>query len=580
MIQSKILIIDDDESILKTFSAVLGNHGYIVHTADDYDSAIAAITQTHFDVIFADIILAERSGIDILKEAKTLNLDSPVIMITGEPEIETAAAAVRYGAFDYIAKPIFADTLIRVTKHAIQYKAFLDEKEAIERENKAYQAHLEAIFQSVEDAIVTVDNQMKVTRVNNAFESICGASSILGNMVPQMRNRCSLKCWRVFENALLKKNYIRDYRIECEHARNPLQIVLLNVTPLKDAEEKQIGGVMVIRDISRLSHLEKELQDRNQFNNIIGRSRKMQDIYSLLENLKDMDTTILITGPSGTGKELIARAVHYSGVRAHKPFVVVNCSALTESLLESELFGHVKGAFTGAVKDKVGRFQLANHGTLFLDEIGDISPRTQVKLLRVLETKEFERVGDPTPIRMDVRILSATNQDLMDKVRKGEFREDLYYRLKVVEIKVPPLRERRADIPLLIDHLISSFNKKFKKNITGISKEVEICFMGYDWPGNIRELMHVLEHAFVVCQSQTINMDNLPQEIREHLSIYHSHENRHSRKRTPLTREDIYSALENTGWNKVQAARILGVSRPSLYQKMKDYNICIPTEEV
>jgi transcriptional regulator with PAS, ATPase and Fis domain len=181
---------------------------------------------------------------------------------------------------------------------------------------------------------------------------------------------------------------------------------------------------------------------------------------------------------------------------------------------------------------------------------------------------------------MDVRILSATNQDLMDKVRKGEFREDLYYRLKVVEIKVPPLRERRADIPLLIDHLISSFNKKFKKNITGISKEVEICFMGYGWPGNIRELMHVLEHAFVVCQSQTINMDNLPQEIREHLSIYHSHENRHSRKRTPLTREDIYSALENTGWNKVQAARILGVSRPSLYEKMKDYNICIPTEEV
>jgi two-component system, NtrC family, response regulator HydG len=580
MIQSKILIIDDDENILRTFSTILGNHGYVVHKAEDYESAMAAISQTRFDVIFADIILEERSGIDILKDVKTLDVDSPVIMITGEPEIETAAAAVRYGAFDYIAKPIYADTLIRVTKHAIQYKAFQDEKETIERENKAYQTHLEAIFQSVEDAIITVDNQMKVTQVNNAFESICCTSSILGNMVPQIRNKCSLRCWSVFEEALLSRNYIRDYRIECEHARNPLQIVLLNVTPLKDAEEKQIGGVMVIRDISRLSHLEKELQDRNQFNNIIGRSRKMQDVYNLIDNLKDMDTTILITGPSGTGKELIARAVHYSGVRAHKPFVVVNCSALTESLLESELFGHAKGAFTGAVKDKIGRFQLADHGTLFLDEIGDISPRIQVKLLRVLETREFERVGDPTPIKMDVQILSATNQDLLDKMRKDEFREDLYYRLKVVEIKVPPLRERREDTPLLVEHFISSFNKKFKKDITGISKEVEICFMEYDWPGNIRELMHVLEHAFVVCQKQIIEMDNLPPEMRENLTARYSHETRHSRKRTPLTREDISRALENTGWNKVQAARILGLSRPSLYQKMKDYNIGNPTEEV
>jgi len=571
MSNSKVLIIDDDTSVLHTFCKYLDMHGYAACGAKDYDSALDMLSKEQVDVVFSDIFLKERTGIDILKEIKSRGLQSPVIMITGEPDIETASASVRLGAFDYITKPVREDAFIEVTKRAIQYKTFLEEKAVIEREKERYRSHMEAVFQSVEDAIVTVDNGMQVTQVNAAFENICRANSIIGKTPSQIRNKCSLQCWSVFEDALKTRNFIREYRIECEHAGNPQQVVLLNVTPLRDGEGNQIGGVMVIRDISRLSLLEEVLQDRNKAYDIIGRDKKMQDIYTLLDNLRDMETTVLITGPSGTGKELVARAVHYSGIRSNKPFVVVNCSALSENLLESELFGHVKGAFTGAVKDKVGRFQLANHGTLFLDEIGDISSRVQLKLLRVLEAREFERVGDPTPIKMDVRIISATNQDLREKVKRGEFREDLYYRLKVVEIKVPQLKDRRDDIPLLVDHYLSVFNNRFNRRISGLSKEADKIFMEYDWPGNIRELIHVLEHAFVVCKGHVIEATDLPPEIKENPCDRFPHV--HQRRAAHITREDILDALGNTGWNKVQTARVLGICRAHLYKKMKDYDI-------
>jgi len=568
-----VLVIDDDESIIRTFTTYLGMYGYTPHTAMDYDSALDTLAHRQVDVIIADIMLGERSGIEILKEVKSRGLECPVIMITGDPEIDTAAAAVRLGAFDYLTKPISKDAFIQVVKHAIQTKAFQDEKMLIEHEKEEYRAHMEAVFKSVTDAIITVDNQLRVTQVNTAFEQICGISSVVGSTLPHIVNTCSLTCWNVFQNALQTKNYIREYRIECQHAKNMQQVVLLNVTPLIGRHDDQIGGVMVVRDISRLAHLEKELHERNQLHNIIGRNSRMQEIYDLIENLQDMDTTVLITGPSGTGKELIARAVHYSGERAHKPFVVVNCSALSENLLESELFGHVKGSFTGAIKDKVGRFQLANHGTLFLDEIGDISLRVQVKLLRVLESREFERVGDHTPIRMDVRIISATNQDLMAKVRRGEFREDLFYRLKVMEIKVPPLKERRDDIPLLVGHFLEVFNKKFNKQIAGLAKEVETRFMEYDWPGNVRELMHVLEHAYVVCRGQLIELHDLPPEIKEALEPLETAMAHSVRRSTPLGREEILAALEKVAGNKVKAAQLLGVSRQYLYQKLKDFHI-------
>lgn len=570
MANTHILIIDDEDGIRKTFSAFLNKEGYYTSTAADYDTAMEKLKNAQWDLVFTDILLGSHSGVDVLKGIKAMGYTCPVVMITGAPDIETAAASVRLGAFDYLPKPIKRETLIRVTKHALQNKALLDEKSIIEREKEQYQTHLEAIFRSVEDAIITVDNNMHVLQANDALERICGLKPgvILGERIEGIGNECCRQCWKVLEDSLKTKRSVKEFMIECNHRKRSGQVVVINISPLKKSDGIQIGAVVIIRDITRLSTLEKELQDRHQFHNIIGRNKRMQEIYTLLEDLKEIDTTVLITGPSGTGKELIAQAIHFNGVRASNPFVVVNCSALTESLLESELFGHVKGAFTGAIRDKVGRFQMADRGTIFLDEIGDISPRIQLKLLRVLETKEFERVGDSKPMRMDVQIITATNQDLRERVASGEFREDLYYRLKVVEIKLPPLNERRDDIPLLMSHYISVFNNRFNKHVMGLSTEVEKLFMDYHWPGNVRELIHTLEHAFVVSRKPAIEIEDLPPEMRE-IKV------RPALEKTDegAEAEEIKVALTKTGGNKAKAARLLGISRQTIYRKIRDYKI-------
>ena len=573
---SRILVVDDDQSVCTIFQAILNSEGYNVQGATTYEKAIELIDSTDFHVIFTDIILGRHSGIEVLKEIKLRGLNTPVIMITGEPSIATASDALRLGAFDYLSKPMLKEALIRVAKHALQHKALLDEKAFLAREMERYRAHLDAVFMSVDEAIISVDAQMRILTYNSAFAAICPLPNgyLIGEDPAALIRGCGLRCWNSLRRALETKASINEYRIECGHHEKPQQVVMLNISPLKDHGENHLGAVMAVRDITRLSRLERELQERHQYQNMVGQGRKMQDIFSLIENVKDVDTTVLIAGPTGTGKELVAKAIHYGGVRAHAPFVVVNCSALAENLLESELFGHVKGAFTGAVKDKVGRFQMANNGTIFLDEIGDISPMIQLKLLRVLETKEYERVGDPAPIKADVRIISATNRDLRRKVKGGEFREDLYYRLNVVEINTPSLSERREDIPLLVEYFLSLFNERFKKQILDVSKRVGRFFMEYDWPGNIRELRHMLEHAFVMCQGSVIEVEHLPNEGRASLNG-HPMEYASSVIRVPhqLKKEDVEAALEKAGWNKVQTAHLLGISRPTLYKMMRDYNI-------
>lgn len=293
----------------------------------------------------------------------------------------------------------------------------------------------------------------------------------------------------------------------------------------------------------------------------------MQEIYSLIESLADVQTTVLVTGESGTGKELVAEALHYRGGRSNKPLVKVNCAALSENLLESELFGHVKGAFTGAITDKVGRFQKADGGTIFLDEIGDISQKTQLRLLRVLQEMEFERVGDSTPVRIDVRVIAATNRDLTEKVRLGEFREDLYYRLKVVEVRLPAIRDRLEDIPLLTEHFLRKFNRKFNREITGISADVQKIFMSYPWPGNVRELEHTLEHAFILCRQNIITIDHLPGNLKNTEESGRMHRGKSDEA------GEIRRALEKAGGNKAKAARLLGIDRKTLYRKMERHKL-------
>ena len=261
---------------------------------------------------------------------------------------------------------------------------------------------------------------------------------------------------------------------------------------------------MLLRDITLVSELQKKLEERYHFHNLIGKNHRVQEIYKLIEEVAESDVTVLIQGESGTGKELVANAIHYQSSRTRGPFVKVSCAALAESLLETELFGHVKGAFTGAHRDKMGRFELAHNGTIFLDEISEIGPAVQVKLLRVLQEREIERVGDYKPIKIDTRIIVATNKDLRHLMNTGKFREDLFYRLNVVAIDLPPLRQRRDDIPLLVEHFIQEFNKRYNKDIKGISHETLDILMENDWEGNIRELENVIEHAFVKSHASVI----------------------------------------------------------------------------
>jgi len=569
--KSKILLIDDEESIRSIFKTFLSEEGHEVITAKDYTTALDVISRKNLDLMFVDIILGGHTGIDILREVKQNGTSCPVIMITGEPNIETAAEAVRLGAFDYVPKPIRKEALLRITHHALDHKALLDEKDRIEAEKERYRSNLEATFRSVKDAIVTVDDTFSVIEANEATKSICGVSprETIGKGFGDVLNRCNKSCHKVLRETLKTKNTIKEYRVECRHQDRPRQVVLLTSSPLKNRDKRFLGAVLVIRDITKVTDLERELRERHQFHSIIGKSSKMQEVYRLVEDLAETEATVLITGKSGTGKELVARALHYGGTRAAKPLVTLNCSALAENLLESELFGHVKGAFTGAVKDKTGRFQIADGGSIFLDEIGDISPRIQLKLLRVLQEREFERVGDSTTIKVDVRVIAATNRDLGEEVRRGEFREDLYYRLKVVEVPLPPLREKREDIPLLVDHFCSLFNKRFKKNISGISNEVVTTFMHYPWPGNVRELEHAIEHAFVLCHGQAITVDHLPSEIKEY-----SEPKRPTHEKMSIDGpKEILQALEKTDWNKAKAARLLGISRQTIYRKIDDYKL-------
>lgn len=581
---SKIIVIDDEESIRYTFECFLSEEGYEVSTASNYQEAMSSIGMAEPDLIFADILLEGKTGLDVLRKIKEMHLQCPVVMITGDPNIDTASEALRYGAFDYISKPVKQDTLLRVTKIALQYKALIDEKEQ-------YRLNLEAIFRSVKDAIIAVDNELYLLEINDAAKTICGLTpDEIGMALNSVAKHCNKKCLDVLRETINTKQPAEATRIECQHKERQQQVVTITSYPLLSKISKQVkalsakneqcefaeenksafsGVILVVRDETRLAILEQDMKERRQFQNIIGKSEKMQKIYDLIDNLVDVETTVLITGETGTGKELIAEALHYRGRRSQKPLVKVNCSALSENLLESELFGHVKGAFSGAVQDKIGRFQRANGGTIFLDEIGDISPRTQLQLLRVVQEKEFERVGESTPIKVDVRIVAATNQNLREKVKHGDFREDLYYRLKVVEITMPPLRERKDDIPLLLNHFINKFNKKLNKEIAAVSVDVQKIFMDYSWPGNVREFEHTIEHAFILCRQNAITANCLPIAFMEFADATISD----FIEPGVVEQNAVIQALERTSWNKTRAARLLGMSRRTIYRKIKEFKI-------
>jgi len=354
-----------------------------------------------------------------------------------------------------------------------------------------------------------------------------------------------------------------------DYIPKPFQTEELKIVIKKALKEYQLA--------QELKRLRSEVRERYSFGNIVGRSKKMLAIFDLVGRVAASNSTVLIQGESGTGKELIARAIHYNSLRKDKPFVAIDCSILPETLLESELFGHVRGAFTGAMKAKKGLFEEANGGTIFLDEIGNISLPIQAKLLRVLQEREIKPLGSTDTIKVDVRIIAATNTDLKELVASGAFREDLYYRIAVIPIVLPPLRERKEDIPLLVDCFLEKFSKENNKPLKRITPKALALLTEYDWPGNVRELENIIERAVLVSDSEEIDESCFPSEIRrlgdESVSLNISLKGEVNKVKGSVEIEAIKKALALCGGNKTLAAKKLGISRSSLYNKLKEYGI-------
>ena len=425
----------------------------------------------------------------------------------------------------------------------------------------------EAILESILDGVFTIDSQFRITSFNKAAENITGykKEEVLGKNCSEVMkspdaDACPLK------KTLETGENVSNYEMEIITKNGKRIPVSVNTAILYDEKGEVIGGVETFRDMSEIVRLRNEVRHRFSFGNIIGKSDCMQIIYDKLEVISVTDSNVLIEGETGTGKDLIARTIHYNSMRKDKPFVKINCAAIPENLLESELFGYKKGAFTGAVMDKMGKFEAADGGTIVLDEIGDMPLSLQAKILRVIEEREFERLGEVETRKVDVRVIAATNRPLKELVEQGKFRMDLYYRLNVVRIRLPALRERAEDIPLLLDHFIEVFNKKFNKKVKGVEQRVMDFLLDYSWPGNVRELENVIEHAMIHARGDLIRFDNLPDYLFEEgesgaVSL------------VDVEREHILRVLKSVNNNKTRASKILGISRSTLWRKLKELNI-------
>ena len=447
---NRILVVDDEKIIRESISFILEKEGYSVVQAPDGKSAYELLLRDSFDVIITDLEMPEMRGIELLDKAMHVSPNTSVIVITAYGSLDTAIAALRKGASDYILKPIeFDDLLLRIHR-LLEYKK------------------------------ISLENQL----------------------------------------------------------------------------------------------LRRELQQEFNFSNFIGDSPAMKKVFQTISMVAPTESTVLITGKSGTGKELVARALHSNSKRSQQPFIVVNCGAISETLIESELFGHKKGAFTGAVADKIGYFKAADGGTLYLDEISEMPLQLQVKLLRAIEQKEMIPVGMSVPIVVDVRILASTNRDLRVEVDQGKFREDLFYRLNIVEIHLPPLAERRDDIPLLVHHFIDQHNQRTHQTIIEIDDEAIRRLVSHEWKGEIRELENVIERAIIFCKNETITVDDLPDFLHTApaLQVIESGKPLEDAM-NELTRQYILASLKRNGNDKDKTAKELKISLPTLYRRIKELQI-------
>ncbi|MBW1914657.1 MAG: sigma 54-interacting transcriptional regulator [Deltaproteobacteria bacterium] len=451
--------------------------------------------------------------------------------------------------------------------------------------NQSAENQTEIILNSIADGVFTVDTEWKITSFNTAAEKITSIKreDAIGN-----------HCWEVFRANICEKGCVLRrtmetgkqivnqpvYIVNAESERIPISI---STAILKDKKGNVIGGAETFRDLSLVEELKKEISGQKTFQDIISKNKEMQRLFAMIEQVAESNTTILIEGQSGTGKELFAKAIHSLSHRKEGPIVTINCGSIPDTLLESELFGYKAGAFTDAKKDKPGRIALARGGTLFLDEIGDISSALQVRLLRVLQERVYEPLGSTKSEKADVRIVAATNKNLDELVRKGLFREDLYYRINVVRLTLPPLKERKEDIPLLVDRFVKKFSRLNGKDIHGITPETLSILMAHEFPGNIRELENIIEFASVICKDSYISIDHLPEHLQPDTEIKDGVINNEAlRKGLPwetIERNFLSNALKKNRWNRKITAEQLGMHPTTLWRKINRLNIKLPEKD-
>ena len=439
----------------------------------------------------------------------------------------------------------------------------------------------DAILESISDGVFTVDEAWCISSFNRAAEAITGVSrkDAIGRLCAEVfrSSMCGPDCalrqtLETGQPVIGRTGYI----IDAEGRRIPVSI---STAVLRDADGRVIGGAETFRDLSEIEALRKELEGRSRIGDMVSRSPLMQRVFEALPAIAASPSTVLILGETGTGKDLVARTIHDLSPRREAPFVAVNCGALPETLLESELFGYKAGAFTGAVKDKPGRFALAGRGTLFLDEIGEISPALQVRLLRVLQERVYEPLGSTRPETTPARIIVATHRDLAQQMRKGAFREDLYYRINVVRVELPPLRRRLEDIALLVDQFVDRLNRLQDKAMQGITAEALSLLMAHRWPGNVRELENAVERAFIMCSDDRIDVAHLPEELRTGAPFQKAAGSTFKEAHAMLDAQAIRNALAEHHNNRAAAARALGVHKTTLFRRIKKLGIALPKQD-
>lgn len=570
---TKVIDLGKEALIIPDGISVIGKDLTII-VFNEAASRITGYTEEDVLGINYNILFDQDSeGMNLVKESirKRISITNLSINIRTKTKQKNVLASITPILRD--KKAISTVLVFRDTKEMLNLAEDLKSKtiELLDQKNK-----LDAIFNSNIEGTFTINDEWKVTSFNASAEKITGykKSEAIGK-----------KCWEIFNSSICRNGCHMEKTIEKGKPTigNELEIInnkgikvpiRVNSAILKNNKNENIGAVETFIDISEIKNLSEHLDKKYNYENIIGKNKEIKQIISMLESIAETDSSVLITGESGTGKELAARAIHLNSYRRTGRFVAVNCNAFVENLIESELFGHEKGAFTGAVKTKIGRFELANGGTLFLDEIGDLSITVQTKLLRVLETKEVEKVGSNKTTKIDARIIAATNKNLEKEIEVGNFREDLYYRINVINIQLPPLRNRKDDLPILVNYFIESFNAKFKRNIKHFSSSAFDILMEFNWPGNIRELENVIEHCFVLCNSEIIQVEHLPKKLRQFdLQSVSTNLKSSLSNIQKFEKEVIINTLKKHNGNKAKTASELNIHPTTLWRKMKNLGI-------